>query len=158
MVARYRPCVREKTAGRPGFLDVSVVRAAESDILSRASKGGRKGCSWMVTLIILVVAAVVILVLATYLSRYLFKRAVRQVIAAFRERGATDPKHALTLAELGLGPRDFVTRMTKARDYRPYAVQMLRQSGIVFETEGGKVYLSESELSRSPVKRSTGLE
>jgi uncharacterized protein YpuA (DUF1002 family) len=136
---------------------MSTASAAEWDILAFRDED-KKGECWMVTLIILVVAAVVILVAATYLSRYLFKRAVRQVIMLLRERGATDARHATTLADLGIGPRDFVTRMTRARDYRPYAVQMLRQSGIIVETDTGRIYLSEAELSRSPVKRSTGIE
>jgi hypothetical protein len=62
------------------------------------------------------------------------------------------------LTELGIGPRDFVGRMTKTRDYRPYAIQMLRQSNVIIQTETGRLYLSEDELSRSPVKRSAGIQ
>ncbi len=100
-----------------------------------------------------VVIVVLFLVVAFYVSRLLFYRAVRQVVFLFRKRGATSPKSATTLEDLGLAGGGLRDRLFKPRDYRPYALRLLAQANIIRETEEGKVYVSEAELERSPVKK-----
>ena len=100
-----------------------------------------------------VVIVVLLFAGAFYVSRLLFYKAVRQVVFLFRKRGATSPKSAATLEDLGLAGGGLRDRLFKPRDYRPYALRLLAQANIVRETEEGKAYLSEAELERSPVKK-----
>ncbi len=79
-----------------------------------------------------------------YLSRYLVRRAMFQIIRIFREHNATSFNSALTMDELGLGKRQMF-RLT--RDYRPLAIQLLTKLEVVVATNDGKMYLSESKLS-----------
>jgi len=111
----------------------------------------------MGTLLVFLVIVLLILV-AYYLSRYLFKRAVRQVIWRFRAKGAINPKSAATLEELGLAPRKFLENMFKTRDYKPYALQLLIEADVVRPTPDGRFFLSESELGKSNVRRLAGIE
>ena len=56
---------------------------------------------------------------AIYLSRFLIKKAMRDVVSVFRRRGALNPKTALTGQELGLVKGRLMDRMFRARDYNP---------------------------------------
>ena len=107
----------------------------------------------MIPVLIFIVAVLLLLVGAYYLSRALFKKAVRQVVAIFRRLGATSPKNAKTLLELGLVRAGLGERLLRGRDYKPYALRMLAQANVVREVDGGRAYLSEDELERSPVKK-----
>jgi len=77
------------------------------------------------------------------------KRAARQVIKIFRRHNATDSKNARTIDELGLRPPGMLERMMRQRDYKPQALDMLLQAGIIKATEDGRLYLSEEKLSES---------
>lgn len=91
------------------------------------------------------------------LSLALFKKAMRDTVRRFRERGATDREGAATLDELGLAPRPLTERMFLLRDYRPYALQLLMEADVVKTTEAGALYLSESALERSGMKEPAGM-
>lgn len=86
------------------------------------------------------------------LLRFLMNRALRQVIKAFRGKGALDPENAKTGHELGLKSTS-ETKLTdgifKPRDYKPYVFDSLLQAEIIRVTEDGKYYLSEEALRRS---------
>jgi ABC-type dipeptide/oligopeptide/nickel transport system permease component len=101
----------------------------------------------LVTVLTIVVLIFVVLVI----PRLMLKRAVRKVVARFRKQGAISPETALTLRELGLLERPF-ERVLRLRNYRPYAGRLLGQAKVLKATEDGRVYLSEDELERSPVK------
>jgi hypothetical protein len=90
---------------------------------------------------------------AIQLMRFLFRRAVRNVVSLLRQRGATSPAGARTPQELGLAPQGPLDKMFKMRDYRQDALRVLGQADIVRATEEGAVYLSEDELARSPLKK-----
>lgn len=105
-----------------------------------------------------VVAILLLLVAALYLSRYLLKRAVREVVALLRAKGATDPESAAMLEELGLERGGTFDRMFRLRDYRPSALRLLAQANVVRATDGGRIYLSEAQLAGSHVARFAGLE
>ena len=94
---------------------------------------------------------------AVYLSRFLIKKAMRDVVAVFRRRGALDPKTALTGEDLGLVKAKLMDRMFKVRDYKPEALRLLAQAEVVKVTEDGRLYLSEAQLSDSPMKRFAGI-
>jgi hypothetical protein len=112
----------------------------------------------MMEVVVFFVALMLLAAAAIYMSRYLFKRALREVVSSFCARGATNPKNAATLEELGLQRNGVLSRMSKLRDYRPYAVGMLNRANIVRQTEEGRLYLSEDELGRSSLKRFAEIE
>jgi len=95
----------------------------------------------------------VLLVLAGFASTLLFKRAVKQVVNAFREHEATGVRSAKTVAELELAPKSFFRRQMGLRDYRPHALQMLMSNDIIRATKDGKLYLSENKLAESRFKQ-----
>jgi hypothetical protein len=112
----------------------------------------------MKTTVVLIVILGVLLALAIYVPRLQVRRAMRNLILLFRKREATDPATAVALEEVGVFRRNAVQQMFKSRDYRPLAARALLQTGIIQATEDGKVYLSEYELERSPLKESLHIE
>jgi hypothetical protein len=113
------------------------------------------GATTVLLLIVLVVGA---FALVAYIQSLLVRKAMRNVISRFRTKGATSPKKATTLYELGLEQRDFLHRMGRTRDYKPQALRLLSQKNVVRATEDGKVYLSEDELRNSPLKKFAKVE
>jgi hypothetical protein len=83
-----------------------------------------------------------------YIRTWLTKRAVFKVIGIFYQHNALGTKDAKTRHELGLERRDLLQRMTRPRDYKQHALQLLIQKGIVFENEDGRLYLDENKLDR----------
>jgi len=80
------------------------------------------------------------------------KRAMRQVVLAFREQGATGSRTAKTLGELGFSSRGgMMGGMLKGRDYKQDALSLLMKADIVLVTEDGKLYLSEDKLLASGI-------
>jgi len=79
------------------------------------------------------------------IPRFMIRRALKQTIAIFRHFGVNSPEKARTRAELGLNPADFMTRMTSLRDYKPNALQILMNEGVVASTEEGKLYVMEEK-------------
>ena len=89
---------------------------------------------------------VLALLAALKLQAFLLKRAVRQVIDRFRECQTLCSQGSKTVAELGLQPRPFFERLFKPRDYKPYALQLLIQRGVVRLTDGDKLCLVENKV------------
>jgi len=105
--------------------------------------------AWLVLVLLIVLLGVGLV----FLPRFFLRRAVRQVVFLFRERGITSADRAATLEELGLGPKSMFERMFRMRDYKPYAVRLLGQAQVLRVTEEGRVYLSEETLAGSPLKK-----
>ena len=99
---------------------------------------------------ILVPALLFIVMIAAFLfiPRFMVRRAMRQVIARFREHRALDPQSAKTQGELGLNPLSFVQRMASPRDYKPTAMKILMSAGIIASTPDGKMYLLEDKVKQ----------
>jgi hypothetical protein len=76
----------------------------------------------------------------------LLRRAVFKVIGILRERHSLCYNTAKTLDELGLTPPDFLKRLSRPKDYKPYALQALIRLGIVRVTDDGRICLSEETL------------
>ncbi len=95
------------------------------------------------------------LTLALWLSAFLTQRAIFKVIEIFCRNNALRIQYAKTIEELDLTPPDFLQRLTQMRDYKPYALKILIQQGIVNRTQDGKLYLSEEKLN--PDIRCNGL-
>jgi|WetSurMetagenome_2_1015567.scaffolds.fasta_scaffold41923_2 hypothetical protein len=107
---------------------------------------------------VIVLVLVLLVVAAFYVSRFLGLRAVRMVVSVFRKQGATDPKSAKSLDELGLAPARLMGRMFKGRDYRPQALRLLGRAEIIRATEEGGLYLSEQALENSHIKKVAGIK
>ena len=86
------------------------------------------------------------LTLALWLSAFLTQRAIFKVIEIFYRNNALSFRTAKTIEELGLGPPDFLERLTQLRDYKPQALKILIQQGIVKKTLDAKLYLLEEKL------------
>jgi hypothetical protein len=97
-----------------------------------------------------IVGLIVFMLLGMWvLPRFLMQRAMRQVIDILRRNNAINMQNAKTVEELGLQPRSFMESMTRMRDYKPRALQVLVMSEVVNQTEDGKVYLSEEKLQET---------
>ena len=101
--------------------------------------------------ILLIVGLAVLVFLV--LPRIRIRRAVNQVVAAFERHNALDASSARTIDELGLQPRSFLQGMGHVRDFKPYALQALRNAEVVRETEDGRLYLSQHRLAATNLAR-----
>jgi hypothetical protein len=81
------------------------------------------------------------------LPRIRIKRAVSQVVAIFERNSALDARSAKTIDELGLRPPTFLEGMLRMRDFKPYALQILMNTEVVRQTDGGRLYLSQDKLA-----------
>ena len=81
-----------------------------------------------------------------YLRTYLTRRAIFKVVEIFYQKNALGMNSAKTLHELGLERPDFLQRMTRRRDYKQNALQILIKRGIISENEDGRLYMVEEKL------------
>jgi len=81
-------------------------------------------------------------------SIYAFRgrRAISKVIEIFRRHNALRINDAKTVEELGLEKPDFVQRVTRGRDFKQYALQILIKRGVIYETEDGRLYMLEHKV------------
>lgn len=88
-----------------------------------------------------------------FIPRFMIKRAIKQTIAIFRHFGALREDQARTRTELGLDPPDFMARITSLRDYKPSAMQILMNEGVIVSTPAGKLYMDPEKLDEFLKKR-----
>ena len=93
----------------------------------------------------------VLCVVAFVAQQLLLKRAVKQVVAIFKEHRAFTPDTARTLAEMKLEAPGFLKRPATFRDFKNKVVLSLLSAGIVMVTEDNRYYLSRDALARSPI-------
>jgi hypothetical protein len=84
-----------------------------------------------------------------FIRTFLTKRAIFKVIEIFYQHHALGRNGAKTLHELGLERPDFFQRMTRPRDYKQSALQLLIKRGIIFENEEGEFFMVEEKLDES---------
>lgn len=98
--------------------------------------------------ILMIGLLLVLFILGVYvIPNWRFKRTARQVIAAFREKGAVTPQGAKTLEELGFQMRrSFVEQLLRGRDFRMYALQAMLKGDLVRATDDGRFYLIENKI------------
>lgn len=101
----------------------------------------------IIFMILLILTAAVIVI-----PGLLVKRAIGQVIRIFRSRHSLCAEGGRTIDELGLTPPDFFQRIGRPKDYKPFALHVLVDSGIVRVAEDGTLCLSEEKLRESPFK------
>jgi hypothetical protein len=110
----------------------------------------------------MVILFLIIMILAfvgsLYIRAFLTKRAIFRVINIFYQHKALGMNSAKTLHQLGLERLDFLQRMTRRRDYKQNALQILIQRGIIFMNEDGRLYMAEEKLDEHlrGKKRQTG--
>ncbi len=104
------------------------------------------------TLFILLVVILAILGFFV-LPRVRIRRAVNQVMAIFERNNALDVRSAKTVDELGLRPPTFLDGMLRMRDFKPYALQILMQTEVVRQTDGGRLYLAQDRLPATDADR-----
>jgi hypothetical protein len=85
----------------------------------------------------------------SYIRTFLTRRALFKVIEIFYQHGALGASSAKTLQELGLERPDFLQRMTRPRDYKQNALQILIKEGIINVNEDGRLYMVEEKLDQS---------
>jgi hypothetical protein len=104
---------------------------------------------------------IIVLALAVYvlLGQRGTQKGVRQVVQAFRDHKAFDPKRALPPEKLGIMPTGgWVSRNFGLRDYRPQGMQMLIREKIVLTSDGTKLYLDRDALDASRLKHFAHLD
>ena len=79
----------------------------------------------------------------------LTRRAAFKVIKIFCRYDALSAKNAKNAEELGLNPPDFFERMFRLRDYKPYALRLLKKTNIVHTTGDGRLYMTEERLTEN---------
>lgn len=84
-----------------------------------------------------------------YIRTFLTRRAIFKVIKIFYQHNALGIEGAKTVYELGLERPDFFQRMTRPRDYKQYALQILIKRGIILEDEDGRMYMVEERLDQN---------
>lgn len=84
-----------------------------------------------------------------FIRTFLTRRAIFKVIEIFYQHHALGRNDAKTLHELGLERPDFFQRMSRPRDYKQSALQLLIKRGIIFENEEGKFSMVEEKLDES---------
>ena len=84
-----------------------------------------------------------------YISTFLTRRAIFKVIKIFYQHNALWIEGAKALDELGLERLDFFQRMTRPRDYKQYALQILIKRGIILENADGRLYMVEERLDEN---------
>ena len=107
---------------------------------------------------ILALAIFIIVMIASYvfIPRFLTRRALLQVIAIFRLNNALYPENAKTQEELGLNPVGYLQRITLRRDYKPNALMILINEGVIISTKDDRLYMVEEKLNE--FLRLTGLK
>jgi len=94
-----------------------------------------------------------------YIPIFLTRRAIFKVIEIFYQHKALGINSAKTLHQLGLERPDFLQRVTRPRDYKQNALQVLIKRGIIFENEDGRLYMVEEKLDehlRSKTRQTDG--
>ncbi len=84
-----------------------------------------------------------------YLRTFLTRRAIFKVVEIFYQNNALGMKEAKTLHELGLERPDFLQRMTRRRDYKQNALQILMKEGIILVSEDGRLFMVEEKLDEN---------
>ena len=85
----------------------------------------------------------------SYIRTFLTRRAMFKVIEIFYRHGALGASSAKTLQELGLERMDLLQRMTRPRDYKQNALQILIKESIINVIEDGRLYMVEEKLDQS---------
>jgi len=99
--------------------------------------------------ILIVVIVIIVIGGGSYIRTFLTRRAMFKVIEIFYQHGALGASSAKTQQELGLERPDFLQRMTRPRDYKQNALQILMKEGIINVSEDGRLFMVEGKLDQN---------
>jgi len=103
---------------------------------------------------LLILLIIILAILGFFVvPRIRIKRAVNQVVAIFERNNALDARSAKTIDELRLRPPTFLEGMMRMRDFKPYALQILMNAEVVYQTDGGRLYLLQDKLAAINIER-----
>jgi hypothetical protein len=92
-----------------------------------------------------------------YIRAFLTRRAIFRVIDIFYQHNALGVNGAKTLHDLGLESPNFFQRITKPRDYKQSALQVLMKRDIILVNEDGRFYMVEERLDQALRKKRSDL-
>jgi hypothetical protein len=96
---------------------------------------------------------IVALVGVFYIRAFLTRRAIFKVIDIFYQQNALGVNGAKSLHELGLENPNFFQKITRPRDYKQSALQILMKREIVLVNEDGRFYMVEERLDQTLRKK-----
>ncbi len=102
-----------------------------------------------IRIVLILILAIIVFGGGLFIRTFFTRRAIFKVIEIFYQHNALGINGAKTLHELGLERPDFFQRMTRPRDYKQYALQILIKRGIIFEDENGRLYMVEERLDQN---------
>jgi hypothetical protein len=110
---------------------------------------GRSLVAETIRVVLILIFAIIVFSGGLFIRTFLTRRAISKVIEIFYQHNALGVNGAKTLHELGLERPDFFQRMTRPRDYKQYALQILIKRGIIFEDGNGRLYMVEERLDQN---------
>jgi len=99
--------------------------------------------------VFLLVLGILLLILPFVVRMLRWRMSLSSVIRAFRQNNAVGAKNAKTASALGLKLEDKTLSILRTGDTKSDALRVLRNVGIIRNTEDGKLYLVEESLSAS---------
>lgn len=96
--------------------------------------------------ILILIIVIIAFGVGLYIRTFLTSRAIFKVIEIFYQHKALGINSAKTLHQLGLERPNILQRMTRRRDYKQNALQILIKRGIIIENEDGRLYMVEEKL------------
>jgi hypothetical protein len=106
-------------------------------------------------LIVLILTVILLLAIAFAASNWMMRRAIKKVIKMLRDGQALSSETARTTEQLGFKQRQML-QFKLWRDYTPAALQILMTANIIQSTEDGRLFLSEDNLSKTPLGKQAG--
>jgi len=110
-----------------------------------------------ITTFLFLIFMIVAFVGVFYIRAFLTRRAIFKVIEIFYQHNALGMNGAKTSHELGLESKNFFQRMTRPRDYKQYALQILMKREIILLNEDGRLYMVEERLEPALKKKRSDL-
>lgn len=102
-----------------------------------------------IRVVLILIFAVIVFGGGLFIRTFFTRKAISKVIEIFYQHNALGVNGAKTLHELGLERPHFFQRMTRPRDYKQYALQILLKRGIIFQDENGRLYMVEERLDQN---------
>jgi hypothetical protein len=102
-------------------------------------------------IVAIILLIILLLAFSFFLSRFLMKRAVYDVIRRFKQSNAVDPANARAPEDLGIRKQGLLS-FKLLRDYKPMALQTLMRAEVVRLSDDGKLYLHEETLMQTNLK------
>jgi hypothetical protein len=100
----------------------------------------------------LIIFTALLLIIIFVVPQIMLRRATSSIIRTLRQRNAVGAQNAKTIDELGLRPKSMIQAIFRGAQYKNTAMLVLRNARVIENTEDGKLYLSEENLSNSKWK------